>query len=319
MLSIHPMDIRQLDLNLLKAFDALATERAVGRAAGRIGLSQPAMSHALSRLRQVFGDELFVRGPRHLEPTARAREIVPLVTAAIEHIEAALNLGAAFDPTKSERLFTAGMAEYAEIALLGRLAPSFARQAPEATLRILPLPGREAMEQLDRDTVDVAVAFMRRVPPRFESQILLRDRFVLVARSGHPAAAALLDLADYAGLLHVLVSPGGATTGSVDQALAEHGLKRRIALLVSTYLALPSVLCGSDLVATVPERTARQIVGSGGLEISPLPLDLTHTVSMAWHRRNTGAPEQAWFRSLLLAAAAEDEQAQTAGFGEWGR
>jgi DNA-binding transcriptional LysR family regulator len=113
---MHGMDIRQLDLNLLKAFDALASERAVTRAAGRIGLSQPAMSHALSRLRQVFGDELFVRGPRHLEPTARAREIVPLVAAAIEHIEAALNLGASFDPAKSERMFTAGMAEYAEIS-----------------------------------------------------------------------------------------------------------------------------------------------------------------------------------------------------------
>src|ERR1700719_647381 len=102
MLSILPVDIRAVDLNLLKAFDALMSERAVTRAAGRIGLSQPAMSHALSRLRDLFADDLFVRTPTSMEPTARAREIAPLVATAIAHIEAALNLGAAFDPATSE-------------------------------------------------------------------------------------------------------------------------------------------------------------------------------------------------------------------------
>src|SRR6266853_6296822 len=120
------MDIRGVDLNLLKAFDALTNERAVTRAAERIGLSQPAMSHALSRLRGVFGDDLFVRTPTGMEPTARAREIAPLVSTAIEHIEAALNLGAGFDAARSIGIFTAGMAEYAEIALVGRLAGGFA-------------------------------------------------------------------------------------------------------------------------------------------------------------------------------------------------
>src|SRR5271169_1893143 len=105
MVFIRRMDIRAVDLNLLKAFDALMAERAVTAAAGRIGLSQPAMSHALSRLRGVFADDLFVRSRARLEPTSRAREIAPLVTAAIEHIEAALNLSSGFDPAKSERIF----------------------------------------------------------------------------------------------------------------------------------------------------------------------------------------------------------------------
>src|SRR5215471_8262970 len=142
MIIIRPMDIRAVDLNLLKAFDALMTERAVTRAASRIGLSQPAMSHALSRLRGLFADELFVRAATGMEPTARAREIAPLVTAAIEHIEAALRLGAGFDPATSTAIFTAGMAEYAEIALVGPLARAFARKAPAATLRLLPATGR---------------------------------------------------------------------------------------------------------------------------------------------------------------------------------
>src|ERR1700740_1962893 len=120
MLCILPMDIRAVDLNLLKAFDALISERAVTRAAGRIGLSQPAMSHALARPRGLFADDLFVPPQTGMEPTARAREIAPLVSAAIEHIEAALNLGVGFEPAKSARIFTAGMAEYAEGALVGR-------------------------------------------------------------------------------------------------------------------------------------------------------------------------------------------------------
>src|SRR5580692_11492779 len=141
MLFIRAMDIHAVDLNLLKAFDALIRERAVTRAANRIGLSQPAMSHALSRLRNLFADDLFVRTPTSMEPTARAREIAPLLSAAIEHIEAALNLGVGFDPARSAGIFTAGMAEYAEVALVGPLTESFAGQAANATLRLTPVTG----------------------------------------------------------------------------------------------------------------------------------------------------------------------------------
>src|SRR5213078_4271254 len=176
------MDIRAVDLNLLKAFDALMSERAVTRAAGRIGLSQPAMSHALSRLRSLFADDLFVRTPAGMEPTAHAREIAPLISAAIEQIEAALNLGAGFDPAKSAGVFTAGMAEYAEVALVGRLARRFADEAANATLRLTTATGHEAIEQLERGEVDVAVAHLRGLGTAIESQTLLRDPFVVVVR-----------------------------------------------------------------------------------------------------------------------------------------
>src|SRR5258708_29029340 len=174
MLFIRLMDIRAVDLNLLKAFDALMNERAVTRAAGRIGLSQPAMSHALSRLRSLFADDLFVRTATNMEPTARAREIAPLVATAIEHIEAALSLGTGFDPAKSAAIFTAGMAEYAEIALVGQLARAFAREAPGATLRLLPASGHEAIEQLQHGTVDGAVAQLAHLPAHLEAMGLLR-------------------------------------------------------------------------------------------------------------------------------------------------
>ncbi len=300
------MDIRSVDLNLLKAFDALMGERAVTRAAGRIGLSQPAMSHALARLRSLFSDDLFVRTPTSMEPTARAREIAPLVAAAIEHIEAALNLGIGFDPAKSAGIFTAGMAEYAEVALVGRLAASFAREAAKATLRLTPATGAEAAEQLDRGAIDVAVAHLGALPAHIESMVLLRDPFVVVARRGHPLARGPLSLEAYAAQDHVLVSPRGATSGALDRILVDFGLKRRLALLVATYLAVPAALAASDLVATVPRRTARQIATTAEIAIMPLPIDYAMTVSMAWHRRAASEPAQAWFRSLLTDAAGDD-------------
>jgi DNA-binding transcriptional LysR family regulator len=304
MIFIHEMDIRAVDLNLLKAFDALISERTVTRAAGRIGLSQPAMSHALSRLRSLFADDLFVRTQTGMEPTARAREIAPLVSTAIEHIEAALNLGVGFDPAKSAGIFTAGMAEYAEVALVGCLARAFAEQAANATLRLTTATGHEAIEQLERGEVDVAVAHLPHVPTHVESMVLLRDPFVVVVRQGHPLTGEDPSIEAYAAHPHTLVSPRGDTSGAIDRILVDFGLRRRIALLVATYLALPAALVASDLVATVPQRTARQLAAMAELDIMPLPIDLSVTVSMAWHRRTASEPAQAWFRSLLIDAAA---------------
>jgi DNA-binding transcriptional LysR family regulator len=262
------------------------------------------MSHALSRLRSLFADDLFVRTPAGMEPTAHAREIAPLISAAIEQIEAALNLGAGFDPAKSAGIFSAGMAEYAEVALVGPLARAFAKEAPRATLRLLPLNGADAADQLERGMIDVAVAHLRTVPAAIETQTLLRDPFVVVTRKGHPlAAAGALTIEAYAAQNHILVSPRGDTAGAIDRILVDFGLRRRISLLVATYLALPAALAASDLVATVPRRTAEQIATTAAVAILPLPIDLEATVSMAWHRRAASEPAQAWFRSLLIDAA----------------
>jgi DNA-binding transcriptional LysR family regulator len=299
------MDIRAVDLNLLKAFDALVREHAVTRAATRIGLSQPAMSHALARLRVMFNDELFVRSATSMEPTARAREIAPLVAAAIEQIEAALRLGTGFEPATSAATFTAGMAEYAEIALVGALARDFARKAPGATLRLLPATGRDIAEQLERGAIDVAAAFVgNSLPAYIDAAVLLRDPFVVVARRDHPQAARPMSLESYAAQNHMLVSPRGTPSGALDRILVDFGLKRRIALLVATYLAVPAALAQSDLVATVPRRCAEQIAAMAAVAVTPLPIDFAVTVSLAWHRRAASDPAQSWFRSLLTQAAA---------------
>ena len=310
MLFILNMDIRAVDLNLLKAFDALHSERAVTRAASRIGLSQPAMSHALSRLRGLFSDDLFVRTQSGMEPTARAREIAPLVSSAIERIEAALNLGAGFEPATSAGTFTAGMGEYAEVALVGRLAQAFSREAPNAILRLLTLHGADAAENLERGAIDVAVAHLRAMPPTIETTLLFRDPFVVVARRGHPItpeiSGAPLTVEAYAAQNHVLVSPRGDTSGALDRLLVDYGQRRRVALLVATYLAVPAALAGSDLIATVPSRVASLIAAHAEITTLPLPVDFSATVSIAWHRRTTSEPAQAWFRKLLVDAAGSE-------------
>ena len=299
------MDIRAVDLNLLKAFDALNSERAVTRAAGRIGLSQPAMSHALSRLRGLFADDLFVRTADGMQPTARAREIAPLIAAAIEQIEAALNLGAGFDPAASLATFTAGMGEYAEVALAGRLAEAFLRQAPKATLRLLPLNGSEAPEQLERGAIDAAVAHLRAMPPAIKTALLFRDPFVVAAREGHPITQVPLTVEAYAAWNHVLVSPRGDVSGALDRLLLEYGQRRRVALLVATYLAIPAVLAATDLIATIPSRAAALIAAHAGIVTLPLPVNFSATISIAWHRRAGSEPAQAWFRGLLTEAAGD--------------
>ena len=263
------------------------------------------MSHALSRLRGLFADDLFVRTQSGMEPTARAREIAPLISAAIEQIEAALNLGAGFDPATSSAIFTAGMGEYAEVALVGRLAEAFSREAPKAILRLLPLNGADAAEQLERGTIDVAVAHLRAMPPTIETTLLFRDPFVVVARKGHPITEAPLTVEAYAAQNHVLVSPRGDTSGALDRLLVDYGQRRRVALLVATYLAVPAALAGSDLIATVPSRAATLIAAHAEIAILPLPVDFSATISIAWHRRTTSEPAQAWFRELLAEAAGE--------------
>ena len=179
MISILGMDIRGVDLNLLKAFDAIHNERAVTRAASRIGLSQPAMSHALSRLRDLFGDDLFVRTSDGMEPTARAREIAPLIAVAIEQIEAALNLGAGFDPATSVATSPPAWASTPRLRWLV-IWPKRSRARRRTRPCALPLNGSEAAEQLERGTIDVAVAHLRAMPSPIKTALLLRDPFVVV-------------------------------------------------------------------------------------------------------------------------------------------
>jgi DNA-binding transcriptional LysR family regulator len=300
---MHGMNIAGMDLNLLVAFDALLRERSVTRAAARIGLSQPAMSHALRRLRALLDDELFLRTPAGMEPTPRALALSASITPALADLTRALAPVAPFDPATCTRRFSAGMIEYAEIALIAELAAELRRQAPRADLSVVPITRIDFVEQFDSGAIDVALGNLRRFPPHLTSAPLLEDRLVCIGRPRHPALARSLSLERYVRLVHVLVSPTGAPRGAVDDLLAKRGLTRRVAFTVGTYLALPLALAGTDLVATVPERVARVLVKMAGLALRPLPLDVSASVTLIWRRQDDGDPAQAWFRALLAASS----------------
>jgi DNA-binding transcriptional LysR family regulator len=302
---IHAVDVAGVDLNLLIAFDALVKERAVTRAGQRIGLSQPAMSHALLRLRRLFDDELFVRSPRGMEPTPRARELAAAIAPALTQIQRALTPPARFDPATCEEPFVAGMAEYAQIALIEYFATAFRARAPRADLSIPPITKNDFVDKLDAGAIHVAVGYLVDLPPRLDTAPLLSDRLVCLGRKRHPALRRGLTLKEYVRLVHILVTPtAGERRGAIDRVLAQRGLSRRVALTVGTYLALPLALHGSDLVATLPERTARKLARMGDLTYRPIPLGEAAEVSMVWHRRDAADPAHAWLRALIVEAAA---------------
>ncbi len=301
------MDLHGVDLNLLVAFDALMAERSVTRAGARIGRTQPAMSAALSRLRGLFGDELFVRSPTGLQPTPRALDLAEPLSHALTEIQRTLEFTHQFDPATSSASFTLGLSDHPAFLLLPKLVDSLRAQAPFVTLRINNFTHRDdAVAVLDNAEADLTIGVPASLSPggRILSQPLFEDRFVCVVRRGHPVAAKPLDLDTFLSLSHLLVSPEGERFGHVDAALAAQGLKRRLAITLPQMYAAPSVIAGSDMIATLLDGVVHASGWTRDLVILAPPVAL-ETVSfvMSWHRRNDAHPAQRWLRACIAGLA----------------
>ena len=298
------MDLHGIDLNLLVAFDALMAERSVTRAGTRIGRTQPAMSAALARLRALLGDELFVRGPAGLQPTPRSLDLAEPLGRALADIQRALAFTQAFEPRSSALVFTLGLSEHPTFVLLPRLVARLREVAPAITLRVRSYIARDdAVTMLDAGEVDLAIS----VPPTTQTariliQPLFKERFVCVLRRGHPAADRPLDLPAFLALSHLLVSPENERFGQVDAALAQRGLKRRLALTLQQMYAAPTLVAQSDLIATL---MAGVVLASGhgdALRVVEPPLDLGSVLFVqSWHRRNDAHPAQRWLRETIAS------------------
>ena len=296
------MDLHGIDLNLLVAFDALIAERSVTKAGRRIGRTQPAMSAALSRLRGLFDDQLFVRGQDGLQPTPRALELAEPLGRALGDIGRTLGFAQAFDPALSRMTLSIAVQEHAGFKLLPRLVKCIHEKAPATKLAVRTYTARdEAVALLDGGEADVAVG----VPPssapgRIFARELFAERYVCVLRKGHPAAQGPLDLDTFLALDHLLVSPEGDRFGHTDTALAELGLKRSLAVTLTQMYAAPPLVAGSDLIATL----MRGVVEASGYEDRlailepPIPLGPCHYV-MCWHKRNDTHPAQVWLRDCV--------------------
>jgi DNA-binding transcriptional LysR family regulator len=295
------MNLAAVDLNLLKAFDALMTEGRVTLAAEKIGLTQPALSNALNRLRHLFDDRLFVRTPEGMKPTARARQLAAPIQRALRDIKGALESAPSFEPATARRTFTIGLSDIASLHIGLTLAERLYRLAPGVDLHCRSIDPKEAAHLLDAEEIDCAIGILPEPLPRLRSRHLYPESGRCVACAEHPSLRGGLTLAEFANLPHVVVSPLGLPMQSIDKELAEHGIRRRVALIVPSPLALPFVLCATDRIAILPKHLAERVAKSGGLRVFPLPLSLrSPDVSLLWHGRDDHDPAEAWLRGLVL-------------------
>ncbi len=298
------MNLAGMDLNLLLVFDAVMAERNVTRAARRIGLSQPAMSNALNRLRYHLKDELFVRGADGMMPTHRALELAGPIRDSLADLEVALE-AASFDPLTSDREFNIGCNDYVTCTLIPRLAAYLSEHAPELRIRLYPTAGN-TFELLDARGIDFGISAVIDIPDRFDSLTLIEDSYQVVMRKDHPLAERKLDLQRYAAADHLLVSPRGDAFGFVDTELAKQGLTRDVRMTVNNFSSAPPILAASTMILTIPRRIADIHAPLHDLHVAPCPVPSTLDYSSAvavWHRKLASHPAHTWFREALAAIA----------------
>ncbi|WP_028207630.1 LysR family transcriptional regulator [Paraburkholderia nodosa] len=300
------MDFHGIDLNLLAAFDALMSECNVTRAATQVGVSQPAMSAALSRLRRLFGDPLFLRSSDGLLPTPRARELAGPISRALREIEATLVKKPEFVPGNAALTFNLGLSDYPAHVFLPALLQAVGQQAPGISINVRAFTDRDhAVDLLDAGVVDAAIGVMPTHPEgRILTRPILRDEFVTIIASDHPAARRGMNMKTYLALPHVLVSPEGDRHGLVDQALAQQGKQRTLALTLPQMFAVPAVVARTAMAATVMRRVALNSPAGRQLALFPPPVALPEIVfHLIWHRRSDANPAQQWLRTLIESIA----------------
>jgi DNA-binding transcriptional LysR family regulator len=301
MQSIMDTDIRNLDLNLLKTLDALLDERSVTRAADRLALTQPAVSGMLNRLRDSFRDPLFVRAQRGIVPTPRAQQLSAPVKQLLANIEQLLK-PQAFEPSSASMTVQIASTDYALRAVVLPFLRELRKQAPNIRVAVRPVDSQTLHAQLDRGEIDMALITPEDTGATLHSEILFEENYVCVMRADHPEASTLpLTLDRFCALDHVLVSSsGGAFEGVTDAALARIGRERRVILSVTSFLAVPEILMGSEHIAVVPRRLA---VHYDGLIITEPPVEIAgFSKTLAWHERTHHDIGHRWVRGLLIAA-----------------
>lgn len=298
---IEIVNLQTLDLNLLKVFEALAEERSATRAGERVGLTQSSVSNALNRLRQVFGDELFVRTPQGMQPTLRAEQLEGPVRVALSQLREALANPTSFDLASATGAIRIATPDFVVPTLATKLLDIIIETAPNIDLRFIPLDKRTVFSDLDADRIDLAITAFIDVPARVNTQSFMRDRFICAGRVGHPAFENGLSLEDYVSHPHVLVSYNADQIGVIDAALSERGLSRRVGVTVGHFQSVPAMLVETDYLSTIPASCGPTMTALGTCETTMLPFDLPDwPIDMHWSRRAEGDPLQAWARARIV-------------------
>lgn len=295
------MNLSSVDLNLLVVLDALLVERSVTRAGRRVGLSQPAMSHALARLRALLGDPLFVREGRLMVPTPRAEALAEPLAAALASLGALVEAPEAFDPLRASRSLRISSTDYAQVMVLPALCAKLQVEAPGIDLLVHPTTD-DVLRMLARGELDLALGPVRlsEAPSATRHETLFDERFVCLVRKGHPLTHGKVTPERFAAARHAFIAPRGRPGGAVDEALAQLGLGRRVAFQSAQFLVAPYVVAQSDLVITIPARVARMFASKLGLATFAPPVSLPgFSVSLIWHERSEQDPALAFVREAV--------------------
>jgi DNA-binding transcriptional LysR family regulator len=290
---------QRIDLNLLVAFDAIYRSLNLTAAGRGLGLSQPAMSHVLSRLRATFQDPLFVRLPRGLQPTPLANEVAPVLVEALGMIRGSLERKT-FDAAHSTRVFNIGMGDIAEVVHLPHLLRELRTSAPHARLHTTQIPAPHVRDALGAGEVDVATGDYD-LGAGCREVMLYEGQYACVLRADHPSIGARLTLRKFRAAEHILVKPIGLSDHDavLERALASPEVAARIAVRISHFHAVAALVTSTDLIATVPSRLAESMKRLAGVKVLPPPIPLPKIkVSLYWHERFHRDPGNVWLRSI---------------------
>jgi DNA-binding transcriptional LysR family regulator len=298
------MNLGALDFNLLKVLDALVTERNVTRAGKRLGRSQPAVSNALNRLRQLLGDDLLVRGPAGYVLTPRAEAIREPLREALALMESCLAEAPQFDPGKATGVFRLSTPDRLSIALLPPLLTRLRKLAPNMALQVLTADRKQALDLLDGDRVDLALGWFDEKPAHLLTERMREDRLQCVVRRDHPILkrGAVYDVAAVLSYPHLVVSATGQRTAIFDDLLLRHGRRRHPLVTVTNFTAVPQLLSCSDMIGVFADLAAGVFQKSFDLVKRPLPIDVGAVATdMVWHVRYERDRKHAWLREQIRA------------------
>jgi DNA-binding transcriptional LysR family regulator len=294
------MHLNAIDLNLLRLFDAVYRARSVSRAAERLGLTQPAASQGLTRLRTLIHDPLFMRAPGGVKPTPKADRLAPAVAGALSMLELALGESAGFEPAASQRTFRIHMSDIGEGRFLPELLVALREQAPGVRIETLPLPREEITDALDSGRIDFAFGFLPMVRDTQRSE-LLRDRYIVLLREGHPFTRKRRTGAALLQALRELEFVNVRTHSDTLRILQRLRVEDRLRLTTEHFMVLPAIVRATDLAVVMPRNIAQGFAATGGYAIVEPPVaGRDFIVSLHWSRRFEADPGNAWLRELIV-------------------
>jgi DNA-binding transcriptional LysR family regulator len=300
------MELKDIDLNLLLVFHQLLMERRVNAVADKLGLSQPAVSNALNRLRRLLGDELFLRTAKGMEPTPYATQMAEPIAYALTTIHSSLNQRFTFDPASSDRKFSLGMTDIGEIYFMPKLMKILADIAPGVSVSTVRNTAVNLRDEMESGHVDLAVGLLPQLNTGFFQRVLFKQRYVCMFRAGHRLDKLKLSLKDFESAEHVTVISAGTGHAKVDEFIARKGVRRNIKLTVPHFVAVGHILASTDMIATVPERYATESAKPFGLKYVAHPLPIPEIgINVFWHAKYHKEPGNQWLRGLLFNAFAD--------------